>query len=703
MNESESYKTALEKLKKFPVESKAKFRQIMPDLANLNLSESLFSEIETMTDDEFAVFLDILQETASCGESSTYTQLRYNDYTEIPVDIRTFICDDNYLGNSTQNGGLIYPFWMDVLEKIFAPDSKIVEVILTGPIGAGKSTIAVIGMAYILYKLMCLKNPTEYYNLVEGSKIAEAIFNIDINHVTGIGFDKMQSMLKRSPWFIKNGTLRGRSAQQAKQLILNDAPVSQDLLNELTYEPSNDITLLIGSKTSHFTGFDIFCAFLDEMNFYEKGRKSDITIDSFMDMEIMKVYTAIKRRMQSRFMMQGKVPGIIFMISSKRSEDDALEKYAQRYLNDPTVLIVDQPIWVIKNLPDIYSGATFKLLVGDRFNKTRILSDSEDWSTFIEQGRRVIDVPIEHRRDFELDPDQAQTDIAGIALAAGSLFIDAPKYTATISKVRKNAFIQDEIISGMLTPDDLISRVDVARIDPIIRMRPMFIHIDTSKNKDRTGIAITAKLNEYKEVERLELGSVTNVRDLSYTTVAATGIKAAHGDMIPYRKIIDLILYLRAAGLNIAGISTDTYQSLFLQQELMQNGFNVTTLSLDRTPSGYLSYRLALYEKRIDSIDNGLLTNEMINLVFHSQANKVDHPVEGSKDIADAVVGSYYTAVITVSKGISSSELARYQEEALDSQLGLANTIQTFNDRPVRSLKDTLFAEIDDILNDDNW
>lgn len=44
-------------------------------------------------------------------------------------------------------------------------------------IGLGKTSISVIGMAYLLHRLLCLKNPQEYYNLQGNSKIVFTFFN----------------------------------------------------------------------------------------------------------------------------------------------------------------------------------------------------------------------------------------------------------------------------------------------------------------------------------------------------------------------------------------------------------------------------------------------------------------------------------------------------------------------------------------------
>lgn len=698
---SESLDAVKEKLKQFPKESKQLLKDLFSEYRSNGSIDILSSKIDMLSDEEYSVFLDILKETSADGFSKTYQNLRYEDYEEIPVDIKTFICDKDYLGVSTDGGRLIYPYWMNMFEKIFAPDSTTLEVILTGAIGIGKSNTAVIGMAYILYKLLCLKNPARYYNLVEGSKIALAIFNIDLQHVEGIGYAKLQGLLKRSPWFIRHGVLRGRTALAVTNRVLNGDPVTQDQLDDLTYEPGKDISILIGSKVSHFTGYDVFCAFLDEMNFYEKGRKNQESAETFTSSEIMKVYTAIKRRIESRFMIQGVVPGLIFMISSKRAENDALELYAERSKQDKTVYIVDEPQWVVKNLPGIYSGATFKLLVGNKFSKTKLITPGEDLQAYIESGRKILDVPIELKRAFELDADQALTDIAGVALVSGQKFFDANKYISYISGTRKNIFLADTIMVGLHLNNSITPFINLQRIPTELKHLPIFIHIDTSKNHDRTGIGIVCRTTEYVDIERYQQGEITQVRDYKYVVLGATGISAPPGDEVSYRQIVNLMVYLRSAGLNIARITMDTYQSVFLRQELVQNSFTADVLSLDRTPAAYLAMRTALAEGRIDTIANEILTHEITELIENKQTGKIDHPLNGSKDISDGVAGAYYSASMTLPNAMSAHELAQSQEMMLDAQLEPVGFNTIFGHRVINK-NDDIFAEIDAALDDDD-
>lgn len=76
-----------------------------------NINEEQFKGL-SKKEKEYA--LKILEEFAKQGKSDTYNELVYADYNEVPVDIITFISDDNYLGQAwkDKHGNLkLYPFW----------------------------------------------------------------------------------------------------------------------------------------------------------------------------------------------------------------------------------------------------------------------------------------------------------------------------------------------------------------------------------------------------------------------------------------------------------------------------------------------------------------------------------------------------------------------------------------------------------------
>ena len=199
--------------------------------------------MDNLSAEEKEYLAKILSQLESSGSSAVLDGLWATDYIEKPVSIYEFMTNDDYLGKSLKDdtGRLtIYDYWVDKLETMFddSESNQIQEVALSGCIGSGKSTCAVIGLAYSLYRLLCLKSPASYYNLTKNSRLALAFFNVTLNQSYGVGYAKLQDYCKASPWFCRHGKVIGRSVP--------------------TYYPNN-IDILVGSKNEHFIGHDIFC------------------------------------------------------------------------------------------------------------------------------------------------------------------------------------------------------------------------------------------------------------------------------------------------------------------------------------------------------------------------------------------------------------------------------------------------------------
>lgn len=206
-------------------------------------SEELDDYMKTLSPEEQEEIMKILKEISETGDSNTLKNLIDEDYEEIPVDIETFLKSPEYLGASfvDKDGRFsIYPFWVEKLKAIFENGkNKYNEVILTGGIGLGKSTIAIAGMCYVLYQIMCLKNPQSFYGLPPNTVIVFAFFNITLELSTGVAFRKINDFLMNSPWFVARGEIRG--------------------IKNKRYQPGKNIEFRIGSKPEHGLGQDIFC------------------------------------------------------------------------------------------------------------------------------------------------------------------------------------------------------------------------------------------------------------------------------------------------------------------------------------------------------------------------------------------------------------------------------------------------------------
>ena len=209
----------------------------MLDLSNIsNISKEQFDKLDS---EEKKLVLTILEELSSTGHSQTLDDLWYTDYTEIPVSIKEFITNPYYLGKSTRNGESIYPYWRQKYEEIFDESLGYEEVVLTGAIGVGKTRTAVVCLAYLLYKIMCLRNPQEYFKFNEGDKITIFFLNINLKLAEGVGYKTLHQYLLNSPWFMERGTQTGRT--------------------NLIYNPPHNIGITFGSKSDHALGQQVFC------------------------------------------------------------------------------------------------------------------------------------------------------------------------------------------------------------------------------------------------------------------------------------------------------------------------------------------------------------------------------------------------------------------------------------------------------------
>ena len=96
-----------------------------------------YNNLELLTklsDVEKAKVNEILLEVSKKGKSSQLTDMYYEDYDEIPVDLETFLTSEQYLGNYTNQGKDIYPTWKKELKYIHNPANAIDQWAITGSI-----------------------------------------------------------------------------------------------------------------------------------------------------------------------------------------------------------------------------------------------------------------------------------------------------------------------------------------------------------------------------------------------------------------------------------------------------------------------------------------------------------------------------------------------------------------------------------------
>lgn len=197
----------------------------------------------TCTEEEQYYLRKILEElsTSEDGYSETYQNIWLADYKEIPVDIDTFVCSDIHLGRSNRYGEAIFPYWRSELRKFFGAGNKYWEWVFTGATRIGKSSIAVVAAIYMLYRLMCLRDPQKFFKKESVSQFSLLFFNLTEKLASGVAFRKFNDAIKVSPWFLSNGHMT-RSER-----------------NSIYVPDGNKIIIDTGSDASHGLGQQVFC------------------------------------------------------------------------------------------------------------------------------------------------------------------------------------------------------------------------------------------------------------------------------------------------------------------------------------------------------------------------------------------------------------------------------------------------------------
>lgn len=581
----------------------------MLDLNNIsNISKEQFNKLDS---NEQKLVLTILEELSRTGKSQTLEDLWYADYTEIPVSIKEFITNPYYLGKSTRNGESIYPYWRQKYNEIFDESLGYEEIVLTGAIGVGKTRTAVVCLAYLLYKIMCLRNPQEYFKFNEGDKITIFFLNINLKLAEGVGFKTLHQYLLNSPWFMERGTQTGRT--------------------NLIYNPPHNIGITYGSKSDHALGQQVFCAFMDEVDFTKGGIKGGDVLNA--QNGIMQAYTTIKERINSRFIKNGVQYGRLFLVSSKKSEHDFIEAYIRKMQSEgqaDKMLIVDEPQWVIKPA-GTFSKETFPVAVGNRSLKSRVLNENiteEERKAIIKQGYEILDVPVSLKQSFIIDVNTALMNLAGRSVVGATSFFNFDMFSKCYIKDYRNPFTTDIITTGIHDDLQIANFFDIRSVPDAVRAMPQFLHIDASLTGDKTGISDVGASGLKETVQYNGANEIVS-QEMTYKHIFSVDIQAPQGSEISFEKTRQFIYYLKASGFNIKAISLDGFQSADMKQMLMAQGYDASIISLDKTPQGYLALRSAMNDGRIGLIQIDLLETELIQLQRDVQTGKIDHPIDG--------------------------------------------------------------------------
>ena len=578
------------------------------------------------------------------------------------IPIKEWLQDQYYVGPDVEN---IYPFWKEQIAQIFESKEKINQVILTGAIGTGKSTTAVLIILRVIYELSCYKHISALFNLFGVSRIAFAYLSVTKEQAQNTGFALLIEWLDSIPYF--------REMFKRKQGI-----------DSMAIWPEERLIVTFGSVANHFIGMNLIGSILDEANFFSGRSKEDS--DYTMNSKVASLYTQIIARAESRFIVNGINYSMSILVSSSTVASSFTEERIEKAKDDPHTYIVSPTLWQVK--PWNYKRGRFPVFVGGDNLDPFIIKDLEDVNTILalksakpiynvsleeayqllpyDVKSKIIMVPDEHKQSFQGDIIIALQDIAGYSVsAANKLFNSNSAYQKCLNNTI-HPFSREEIIlstTNEALQDGFLpikSYLYNGLIFDKLNMK-RYMHLDLALTGDSLGISM-CHISGWKSIYKQD----SNYNETDYNNgLVDDEIKIPvitydfmlkvnppkKPNKISLSKVRDFIVYLKnELGIKFDIITADQFQSAQLLQELDELGFNTGYLSVDRTPDAYLAFTNLIYEERVKFYNYEPFKKELFNVVYYPAKKKVDHTSIGSKDVADSVVGAAFNAIKSLDK-----------------------------------------------------
>ena len=397
-----------------------------------------------------------------------------------------------------------------------------------------------------------------------------------------------------------------------------------------------------GGDEDAILGEAIIGGIIDEINFMNvvlKSKKAEVSTGrAGMFDQAQIVHGTMMRRKKGRFIYQGPQIGVICTSSSTRYKGDFTDKRKAQVVrhSESNVYIYDKPQYEVWP-QDRYCGEKFRLLVGnDIVSDTRILKEGET----VPEGSLVLNIPVEYLSDFQRDPHSSLRDVCGLSTSSIS-----PFFKRRFKLYEAITLGEEEHLESFLEKDNVILGIDDM---PRVKFghycanpsRPRYVHIDLSTTGDRCGLSMI-RFDGLVDVER------TNgvIEKLPMATVElACSIQPDANSEIQFAEVRTWVKQLRDMyGYPIKAVTYDGIFSTESIQQWRKQGMKTGHVSVDRTSVPYKQLRDTFNDGRLRMFTQDVLLAEFMELEYDELKDKVDHPVNGSKDVADAVCGAYYS------------------------------------------------------------
>lgn len=532
--------------------------------------------------------------------------LKDNNFKEMPVDAKTFVEGEDYLGQPPLSD-IQYDI-VEAMSQIYKLEDVIEilgevegtryykkytknEVILQLGKGSGKDFTSTVACAYIVYKLLCLKDPARYFGKPSGDAID--IINVAINaqQAKNVFFKGFKTKIERSPWFA------GKYNAKAESIEFDDS-----------------ITVYSGhSERESHEGLNLILAVLDEISGFAQevgtGNEQGKTADN--------IYKAFRASVDSRFPDLGKVA----LLSFPRYPGDFISQKYDDVIAEKEVTNYTHKFIMNPELPEDAAGNSLEI----NWDEDTILSYKYPGVFALKRPTWIVN-PTRQIDDFKL---AFYTDLG-----------DAMQRFACVPTYSTDAFFKqiEKVRSCMTLRNPLDPH---RRFDEVFKPDPdkiYYVHADLAQRHDKCAVAI-AHVDKWVNIQVIK--DYAQVAPVVVVDAVAWWEPKIEGP-VNLSEVKQWIQNLRRLGFNIGMVSFDRWQSFDIQNELKQVGMRTETVSVAK--KHYEDMAMLVYEERLAMPAIDLLFEELTELKIMKN-NRVDHPRKSSKDLADAVCGAIFGAI----------------------------------------------------------
>jgi len=537
--------------------------------------------------------------------------LKENNFDETPVDAKTFVESPDFLGQPSLS--VIQYDIVEAMSQIYKKEdlqelmgsiegekyyNKYTknEIILQLGKGSGKDFVSTVACAYVVYKLLCLKDPAKYFGKPSGDAID--IINVAVNaqQAKNVFFKGFKTKIEKSPWFA------GKYNPKADSIEFDKA-----------------ITVYSGhSERESHEGLNLLMAVLDEIS----GFASEVGTGNDQGKTAENIYKAFSGTVDSRFPDLGKV----VLLSFPRYQGDFISKRYDDVIMDKEVIERRHTYIINPDLPE-----------DNPDNQLEIVWEEDQIISY-----KIPRVYALKRPTWEVNPTRSIEDFKmsffkdmGDAMMR---FLCTPTYSSDAF------FKQKDKLERCMT---LRNPVDShRRFDPAFTPDPdkvYYVHADLAQKHDKCAVAI-AHVDKWVNIQVIK--DYEQVAPIVIVDAVAWWEPKIEGP-VNLSEVKLWIQNLRREGFNIGMVSFDRWQSFDIQNELKAVGIRTDTVSVAK--KHYEDLAMMIYEERVAMPMIPLLLDEMSELKI-MRNNKVDHPRKKSKDLADAVCGAVFGAISHTSK-----------------------------------------------------